>query len=478
MIGYGILIIFVLLFYLARNEKVIIFQKIPKFLVPFCKITIFLFYSCSWYWKLQLKAERVKRSLRLLSPNEKIDKSCKEYFLLKFAMLFFIIFVGASFSVLLGLTNDKQLMQGNIISKNRWEEGSKTVELKVLGEQTGIKEKIKYEILPEKYTDEELEVLYKDFLVQLEKEILGKNSDAKHIREDMNLITDLENYPFYVEWNTSDYTLINQEGKRKRKEVLESGEIVKLTAEITCEGFQRIFEYYVQVYPPILSETDQFLFDIEQEMKKSEEQQKYESYWYLPNVVSGEKVIWEEPKNQTSLWILMLAFLLAGFVFFQKDEDLKKQVHERERDMLWDYPSVVSRLTLYLNAGLTIRTAWNKIAKTKKGGVKNHYIYGEMRFTCYEMDSGISEIEAYEKFGKRCALQPYIKMTTLLVQNVRKGNSILLERLKEETQLALLERKNNIKIAAEEAETKLLLPMMLMLAVVMILIMVPALNSF
>ena len=65
-----------------------------------------------------------------------------------------------------------------------------------------------------------------------------------------------------------------------------------------------------------------------------------------------------------------------------------------------------------------------------------------------------------------------------MVQNVKKGNSVLLERLKEETQLAILERKNKIKTAAEEAGTKLLVPMMLMLAVVMILIMVPALNSF
>ena len=35
---------------------------------------------------------------------------------------------------------------------------------------------------------------------------------------------------------------------------------------------------------------------------------------------------------------------------------------ERKRQLALDYPEVLSRLTIFLGAGMSIRTAWDKIA--------------------------------------------------------------------------------------------------------------------
>ncbi|MDE7046257.1 MAG: hypothetical protein K2O97_14890, partial [Acetatifactor sp.] len=91
--------------------------------------------------------------------------------------------------------------------------------------------------------------------------------------------------------------------------------------------------------------------------------------------------------------------------------------------------------------------------------------------------SGVSEASAYEHFGKRTCLQEYVRLSTLLTQNLKKGNSALLERLRAEADRAGEERLQNCKRLGEEAGTKLLVPMVLMLLVVMVMIMIPACSS-
>lgn len=77
-------------------------------------------------------------------------------------------------------------------------------------------------------------------------------------------------------------------------------------------------------------------------------------------------------------------------------------------------------------------------------------------------------------FGRRCETQEYIRLGALLSQNLRKGGKGLGQLLKTEAIQAQEERKAHAKRAGEEAGTKLLLPMFLMLAVVLVIVIVPA----
>ena len=97
---------------------------------------------------------------------------------------------------------------------------------------------------------------------------------------------------------------------------------------------------------------------------------------------------------------------------------------------------------------------------------------------CYELQRCKSEREAYDRFGKRCQVQAYMKLSTLLSQNIRKGSNDLLHVLRQEADNAFVERKSLAKKLGEEAGTNLLLPMMMMLCLVMVIIMIPACFSF
>jgi transcriptional regulator with XRE-family HTH domain len=91
---------------------------------------------------------------------------------------------------------------------------------------------------------------------------------------------------------------------------------------------------------------------------------------------------------------------------------------------------------------------------------------------------GVSETKAYESYGRRIGLLPYIRFCSLVTQNLKKGNRGFTELLKQEAKIAFEERKEIAKRLGEEAGTKLLMPMMLMLIIVFMIILIPAFISF
>jgi pilus assembly protein TadC len=105
-------------------------------------------------------------------------------------------------------------------------------------------------------------------------------------------------------------------------------------------------------------------------------------------------------------------------------------------------------------------------------------MYEEMIVMVNEMSAGAGERAAYEAFGQRMDNMSYTKLISLLVQNLQKGNDGLLSALKAEESNAFFLRIDQAKKLAEEAGTKLLFPMLLMLVIVMVIVMAPALFQF
>lgn len=175
----------------------------------------------------------------------------------------------------------------------------------------------------------------------------------------------------------------------------------------------------------------------------------------------------------------LLTLLSVVLLYTAKDRELRQKIKEREQQMCRDYPRIVSKLTLLMGAGATIRTAWDLVVSDYQRGREEgretlRYAYEEMVYTSREMQNGMAEAQAYENFGIRCRIPSYLKLSALLEQNLKKGNKGLTELLHAEVEEAFAERKELARCRGEEASTKLLAPMILMLIVVMLLILVPA----
>ena len=104
-----------------------------------------------------------------------------------------------------------------------------------------------------------------------------------------------------------------------------------------------------------------------------------------------------ERKSDRRTWLVAALAVVIG-----KEREKQTVQAKRKEQMLMDYPGLIMKFTLLVQAGLTARKAFQKIALDygKKENGKERAAYEEIRTTCYEMDSGISEAEAYRRFGR------------------------------------------------------------------------------
>ena len=104
-------------------------------------------------------------------------------------------------------------------------------------------------------------------------------------------------------------------------------------------------------------------------------------------------------------------------------------------------------------------------------------MYREMQTTLNQIETGTPEIRAYAEFGRRIGIGSYMKFASLLGNSVSTGGKDLRRLLEEEMEAAFRQRKDLALRKGEEASTKLLIPMFLMLGVVMVMVVAPAFLS-
>ena len=217
-------------------------------------------------------------------------------------------------------------------------------------------------------------------------------------------------------------------------------------------------------------------------LAEQEKESRQEADVVLPVMFKGKKIQWKErlEDNGFTLWVLTVTIGVA--IFFLKDRDLDTQLQERQKLLRDAYPGIVHKMELYLAAGLTTRGAFIRIAeeylRKKEEGKAAHPAYEEMVYSCRELGLGMTETKVFERFGSRCGVREYVRLGALLAQYVVKGNQGLSFRLKEESEAALKEHMQHGRQLGEEASTKLLVPMVMMLGIVMVMIMIPAFGTF
>ncbi|MFR8472813.1 MAG: hypothetical protein ACLVB2_08645 [Clostridium fessum] len=98
--------------------------------------------------------------------------------------------------------------------------------------------------------------------------------------------------------------------------------------------------------------------------------------------------------------LLSVLAVVAGIgVPFLVDSSLDGDIRKRRNALQMEFPEFVNKLTLLVNAGMTISKAWEKIINENK---KEHILYNEMRFALMEIKAGKPEGVAYEEFARRC----------------------------------------------------------------------------
>lgn len=206
---------------------------------------------------------------------------------------------------------------------------------------------------------------------------------------------------------------------------------------------------------------------------------KYAEYYYY--ILQGAKITYA----YTIFLVCMLLAVIAGsvealllgvlfsvLIVMYLDLSLQDKLTARRQEILMDLPQVLSKLTLLVNSGMVLRDAWKKTAMTG-----DRALYIEMQNTSMEIDNGIMETEAYRNFAERCSVKEVRKFTSLILQNLQKGNEELALFLEDMSTEMWETKKNEVKQRGEKANSRLLLPVFLIFIGILILILVPVMSG-
>ena len=180
-----------------------------------------------------------------------------------------------------------------------------------------------------------------------------------------------------------------------------------------------------------------------------------------------------DPDNSRLFIVISLASLIG--VQLLVDNDLKEKIAKRHLAIQRDFPDFINKLTLLVNAGMTLSRALEKIINDNK---KTTPLYNELTYAMSEIRAGKPEAIAYEEFGRRCKIKEVIRFVSVVIQNLKKGGAEVVPVLRVQAMECWELRKNVAKQLGEQASTKILLPLIIMFIGILIIVITPALMGF
>lgn len=327
------------------------------------------------------------------------------------------------------------------------------------------------------FSEKEKEKLDREVENYVKEKLPGKNKSLREIKEALNFVAGVPETEIELKW-TWDEQYIKSSGHPIASAIPAQGVDTDIMLEAAWKNWKKVFHYPVHILPCVLTEEELSVKSVKTAMKEVLKEQADKAVVELPEQVENERVTYRlagDEKSYLPVYLCIGIMLLLPLLW---REQQKKKLKAREEQMLMEHPGIVNKVMLLLSAGLTVRRTVERLAseygeERKKGG-KIRYAYEEICVMLQEMKDGVSEGKAVERFGKRCRLLPYLRFSSVITQNLKKGAEGIIDILEKESIEALEQRKARVLQMGETAGTKLLFPMMLMLGLVMGIIMIPA----
>lgn len=332
------------------------------------------------------------------------------------------------------------------------------------------------------YTEEEMEQAFLEGFSYLEEMLCNGNPSLDEIRKPVSFLWEIPDSPLQVQWEFEDESLIDMEGNVYNEDMKKGSKKTHAKVTLTYLEETRAKVYTLTVRPPKRTEVEEAIWQTWKHLQKVEEGSRTSAILKIPSAWNRVKI---HTGKKANTWLILFVFLLVILLLLgaRQWEAGKQWEKEIKKEAQLEYSNILWQFLLLLEAGLTMKSAWEKIVtdyQRRKADMPaaKQYVYEQMKVIYQKMELGTSQEQAFEEFGKQMSMKCYSKLMTLFLQNLTKGSKHMLQILKVEEQEAFVERCEQAKRLGEEADTKLLLPMGMMLLNILLLLMVPAFMQF
>lgn len=309
--------------------------------------------------------------------------------------------------------------------------------------------------------------------------IKDKNESLLNIKEDLNLVKKNE-FGVNIEWMTNSKRIDLKTGEVNLPAKDEANRKIKLEVVASKGKVKKIKTFNVR-----LAELDKSIseLEVEKSIKDFENKLKTEDFYSIKDnqvklitKIGNTKLEWNTKdkvkyeKDIRVILILIIIFILA-LSYYNEYKQIDKKEIERTKNIELKFPYFVEQLLLLIGAGFTSISAWDYISQNRS---VNDYLTKEVKIANTQLKSGLYHVTVLNNFAKRTNSIAIKKFVNNFIFNMKRGDSKLTEFLREELKNSLIQRKNILKIRAEENSIKMILPLMLIFLAVLIIIAYPA----
>lgn len=426
-----------------------------------------------------IQTELIRRNMiRLYKGNTaQTEEKVEEYYVELLSKLLWILVLAGVMSILLWVMN--QGRNTGELHLTREDYGGEEVQYTLSYEnQQQRTEQLTVTLEPVQYRSDELAEQFRKGFAYLEQVMSGENEGPSDIQVNMNLQTSIPDSGLRVSWSSDDYEVIDERGIVNNQNLSEA-RTVGIQLELSYGEITESREYEVVVQPKELTASEAEQQKLQRRLEELIQESVYDREVVIPSDIQGIHLTDEGNKTADSWVILLFGATLGGLLWFRQKEKLQEQIKRQNQKLLKEYPYLVNQLVLYIGAGATIKGAFERILhQYEMADMENHPLYEELMVMWNEMHSGVTQEQAYMNLGKRIALLPYLKLTSLLTQQIKKGAGGVTLLLEQEEHDAFEHRKEQAKRMGEEAGTKLLIPMIILMVISMIIVVCPAVMNF
>lgn len=200
----------------------------------------------------------------------------------------------------------------------------------------------------------------------------------------------------------------------------------------------------------------------------------------LPDrLATGEQVIWEmEEGAATNAPAIGAMMFLAVFALYKnRFAAIRKQEEENRESVMRQLPEFVNRLVLLLNAGMVLNSAFVKTIEESLRFQRNADDYFNRRlqdiYVSVKNANGSIHGE-FRRFAKESGVRELMRVSNIIHDNISKGTE-LTGKLQNESEILWISRKKHAEEKGRLAETKLTLPLVIFLMVLIVITVAPAL---
>lgn len=310
---------------------------------------------------------------------------------------------------------------------------------------------------------------------ELDRLVLGENESFTKISTAICFADQIPDTPVEVTWIEKASDFFCSDGRLREELTVAEPLECMISAILTCQEVSVDYEVKLIILPREMSLKN----SLEKQIRENGENEREAKVLSLPTVWNGSEISWRKPIDLTFFYVLLLTAAAAVFLRVGAKRDAHEEKKKRQEAYEREYAQLVSKFTMLLSAGISVRNAWERIVQLylKKSGEESP-IMEEMNWAYRELQKGRSELEVYELFGTRVGVVSYKKLMALFISDKKRGSIRILDAMNQEMLEAWDDQKRSAKQQGEKLGTKLLVPMMGMLVVVFLMILIPAFLSF